>query len=63
MDTPSFLSQHSYESILGTVVGVAKEAGVMIMQALHTNTENNVHHKGRVDLVTDTGTYSVLIVD
>jgi len=55
MDAPAPLSWYnSYEDILIDVIAIAKKAGGMILDALHTNTDDNVHLKGRVDLVTDT---------
>jgi fructose-1,6-bisphosphatase/inositol monophosphatase family enzyme len=53
LPTSSF-SNHTFASILDEVVKVAKEAGKIIMDAVNTNTDANVHLKGRVDLVTDT---------
>lgn len=50
-------SQHSFQSILEEVVKVAKEAGQIIMEAVNTNNDSNVHLKGRIDLVTDTGVF------
>lgn len=56
MDAPSqvLAGYDTYDDILKVVVDVAHKAGSMILAALHTNTDDNVHHKGRVDLVTDT---------
>lgn len=52
--TPNSFEGHTYKSICDIVVEVAKEAGKIILEALHTNTASNVHLKGAVDLVTDT---------
>jgi len=42
------------QQALEKVVVIAKEAGSLIMQGLQSNTDASVHHKGTVDLVTDT---------
>jgi len=52
--SPSSFATHSFSSILSVVVDVAKKAGEIILLALHSNNDSNVHHKSDIDLVTDT---------
>ncbi len=52
---PLVLEDSDLPSVLAHVQQVALKAGELILGALHTNTDSNVHLKGRVDLVTDTG--------
>lgn len=46
--------EHVLQQALDRVILIAKEAGNLIMQGLQSNTDASVHHKGTVDLVTDT---------
>jgi len=50
----SSFETHNFVTIRDIVVLVAREAGTIILSALNTNTDENVHLKGSVDLVTDT---------